>query len=127
MNYNQRLYGWKCKSISIIVLCLGLAFGATAQVRITGTVTGTDGNGIPGATVMVQGTTFGTVTGDNGFYELNANIKPGSHTLEYSAVGYKTNQQKLSVTSTPNYSVNARLSEDVMKMDEVWSPAFPQE
>ena len=49
-----------------------LPLGLFAQGKLRGTVTDTNGEPIPGVTVMVQGTNSGTVTGMDGAYELTA-------------------------------------------------------
>ena len=119
MNQLQRLWLGKCKSISFVFLLQLLVVAATAQIRISGKVTGSDGKGIPSASVQVRTTTIGTTTDANGNYDFNANLKPGSYILEFSGVGFKSSTQTLKVTSDAAYSVNAELTDDVMKMDEV--------
>ncbi|HCR49544.1 MAG TPA: TonB-dependent receptor, partial [Bacteroidetes bacterium] len=47
------------------------------------------------ATVLIQGTTTGTVTNTSGYYTLNR-LKAGNYTISCSYIGYKTN--RLSVT-----------------------------
>ena len=63
---------------------------ANAQTRtISGKVTGTsDGAGIPGVTVQVQGTTIGTVTDIDGNYTLD--VAPDAVSLVYKYVGMKS-------------------------------------
>ncbi len=55
-----------------IVLQLFVLF-AVAQVRISGKVTSAEGTGIPGISVSVKNTNFGTATDPSGNYDLNAN------------------------------------------------------
>ncbi|MEO7982874.1 MAG: SusC/RagA family TonB-linked outer membrane protein, partial [Bacteroidota bacterium] len=95
------------------------AIAVTAQVKISGKVTGTDGKGIPAASVLVRSTTIGTITDDNGNYDFTVNLKPGSYTLEFSGVGFKSSTQSLTIAGNTSYTVNAQLVDDVMKMDEV--------
>ncbi len=119
MNQLQRPWFWKCGSISFVFLLQLFAFTATAQIRITGKVTGADGNGIPAASVQVRNTTTGTITDDNGNYNLTADLKQGSYTLDFSGVGFKSTTQTLRITGEVNYTASAQLADDVMKMDEV--------
>jgi hypothetical protein len=58
------------------------------QREITGKVTDTSGEPLPGATVMVKGTTIGTVTDANGNFSLR--IPANAQTLQISFVGMKT-------------------------------------
>ena len=60
-----------------------------APVKVTGKVTDANGNPMPGVTVMVKGTSTGTVTDADGKFEL-ANIKPGVYTLVASFIGFET-------------------------------------
>ncbi len=77
--------------------------GALAQTReVSGTVTGTDGAPIPGLTVIVKGTTIGSITTPDGTYNVTG--VPADATLVFSFVGMKTqeivlgNQTKVDVT-----------------------------
>ncbi|HOY52329.1 MAG TPA: carboxypeptidase-like regulatory domain-containing protein, partial [Prolixibacteraceae bacterium] len=64
---------------------------AMAQnVTITGKVTGTpNGEPIPGANVVLKGTTTGTITDNEGNYSLEA---PANGTLVVSFVGYHSEE-----------------------------------
>jgi TonB-linked SusC/RagA family outer membrane protein len=103
-------------------LVLGLQFFTImliAQVRITGKVTGPDGKGVPAISVQVRNTTIGTITDADGNYTLNAELKPGNQTLEFTGVGYKSTSQTITVGTATTYSANAQLTEDALNMEEV--------
>lgn len=119
MKQHQRLWLWKCRSISFVFLLQLFALAATAQIKISGKVTGADGKGIPSASVLVRTTTIGTVTDDNGNYDFTINLKPGTYILEFSGVGFKSTTQTLKVAGGTTYTVNAQLADDIMNMDEV--------
>lgn len=69
-----------------LLFMLVFAAGAIAQtVTVTGTVTDEDGIGLPGVSILIQGTTSGTVTGLDGNYELRA--EKGA-VLAFSFTGY---------------------------------------
>ncbi len=119
MNQLQRLWLGKCKAISLVFLLQLLVIAASAQIKISGKVTGADGKGIASASVQIKSTTAGTVTDADGMYTLNANLKPGNYVIEFSGVGFKSFSQTVKVTSDATYTVNAQLGEDVMRMDEV--------
>ena len=55
---------------------------------ISGVVTGTDGRPIPGVSIVVKGTTIGTVSGVDGDFELT--VPASSEVLMFSFVGMKT-------------------------------------
>ncbi len=119
MNQLQRLWLWKYKSISFVFLLQLFALAASAQIRISGKVTGSDGKGIPSASVTVRNTSFGTATDADGMYSINADLKPGTYILEFTGVGLKSSTEVIKVTGDVAYSVNVQLGDDVMKMDEV--------
>jgi len=60
------------------------------QINVSGRVTGTNGEPIIGATVLVKGTTLGVITDINGRYQLS-NISPDA-TLVFSFVGMTTEE-----------------------------------
>ncbi len=60
------------------------------QKTITGKVTGEDGQPLPGVTVIITGTTTGTVTNIDGIYNLT-NVPVGA-TLAFSFVGMTTKE-----------------------------------
>ncbi len=67
---------------------------ASAQRTVSGTViSADDGVGIPGATVLVKGTTVGTITDMDGNYEIN--VPEGKDYLVFSYVGMKTQEIKI--------------------------------
>lgn len=72
----------------LLVFMLLTVMQVLAQRTITGTVTGKDdGQGIPGVSVSIKGTTQGTTTDINGKYSLSV---PGeTSVLVYSFVGMK--------------------------------------
>jgi len=80
----------------LVLLVAGMNF-AFAQTRtIRGTVTDAKGSALPGVSVVVTGTTTGTVTDPNGKYSLN--VGPNAKTLTFSFVGMKT--QKITIGSS---------------------------
>ena len=85
----------------------------SAQGHIcSGTVSDSDGNPVPGAFVLIQGTQDGTSTDENGEFSLTV---PAGATLEFSCLGYKT------VTTEPGDRavINVILEDDMTSLDEV--------
>ena len=85
-----------------------------AQVRrITGTVTSTvDGATVPGVSVVVKGTSIGTITNINGVYTLD--VPQDATILVFSFVGMRTTEAPIAGTS-----INIALESDVIGVDEV--------
>lgn len=86
---------------------------AAQQSGITGTVTSRSGEPLPGVTVVVKGTTKGTVTQIDGTYSLS-NVKPGA-ILVFSFIGMETQEIELGNQTT----VDVALSESTIGLQEV--------
>ncbi len=85
-----------------------------AQTTITGTVTSSeDGKGIPGATVLVKGTTVGLTTDMSGKYAIK--VPAQGKVLQFSFVGMKTQD----VTIGSQTVINVVLTPDVMNIEGV--------
>ena len=104
------------KKIALMLLSMALIGVLTieAQVRrISGTVISADDrNAIPGASVVVKGTTLGTITNLNGEYQLD--VPTDASTLIFSFVGMKTIEQP-----AEGSVVNVMMEQDVIGMDEI--------
>ena len=85
-----------------------------ANIPIAGRVTGADGNGIPGVTVLVRGSSTGTSTGADGSFSLSA---PEGSTLLFSFVGFVS--QSVVVTSANAGNVSIKLVESVQGLNEI--------
>ena len=85
-----------------------------AQVKtITGKITDTNGESLPGATIAVKGTTIGTITNFDGDFSLD--IPEDAQTLVFSFVGMKS----MEVNIDGQTSFNVSLEEDLFGIDEV--------
>ena len=97
---------------SFLVLGAFLCFGMIKAQTVSGTVS--DSNGpLPGASVLVKGTTNGTQTDFDGNYTLNG--IDGTATLVFSYIGYKTQE----VAANGRSTINVTLEEDAQALDEV--------
>ena len=79
---------------------------------VTGKVTGDKGEPLAGVSVIIKGTTKGTVTNSNG--EFSINVEAGE-TLEFSMVGYRLN----SIRVGQDNNIPVQLQSDVSSIDEV--------
>jgi hypothetical protein len=91
-------------------------FGFAQKYTINGYVKDS-GNGeeLIGVTVLVVGTTTGTVTNAYGFYSIT--LTPGKHELQYSYVGYRSLVKSFDLTS--NVEQNVELIGEAIAMEEV--------
>ena len=93
---------------------LGLNFLIAQTVQITGTVTSAeDGQPLPGANIVVKGTTVGTTTDYQGKYTLT--VPAGSETLVFSFVGMETQEVAISGRTV----IDAALKAGATALDEV--------
>ena len=95
------------------VLFAVFAVGAFAQNKITGTVVDAQGEPIIGASVVVKGTSTGTVTDLDGNYTIPS--VPANASLVFSYVGYRTQTVSLGGKS----QIDVTLEEDKQLLDEV--------
>ena len=92
-----------------------LSFSQSPQT-ISGTVTeAAGGEGLPGVTVMVKGTSVGIITDLDGSYRVNVPGDLQNPTLVFSFVGYKTQEIPVGNQSV----VNVSLEEDSKQLEEV--------
>ncbi|MCU7497404.1 MAG: carboxypeptidase-like regulatory domain-containing protein, partial [Ignavibacteria bacterium] len=57
-----------------------------------------NGSALPGVTIVLQKTDFGTQSASNGSYEIGS-IPEGSYTIRFSAVGYETVLRDIEIKS----------------------------
>jgi TonB-linked SusC/RagA family outer membrane protein len=105
------------KKLTLFLICIliaGVQLASAQTKSITGAVTSKeDGASIPGVSVMVKGTTLGTVTNLDGKYDLN--IPVDAKTLVFSFIGMKN----LEVEIGNQTSINVTMETDVFSVDEV--------
>ena len=96
-----------------------LAQTAGQRYALRGRVTDAAGQGLPGATVLLNGTTFGASTGADGGYTLSVTVAPGSYTLTVSLIGYKAEARPLTLGAAETVTTDVGLTEAQQKLDEV--------
>ena len=83
------------------------------QKTVSGKVTDTSGSPLPGVTLVIKGTTQGTITNANGEYSLSD--IPAGATLQFSFVGMRT--QEIAVDGQTE--INVVMKEESIGIDEV--------
>ena len=101
------------KKLTSVLLFLALSAGVvSAQTsKVTGKVVGEDGEPVIGASIIVKGTTVGTVTDFDGNFTLD--VPSDGKQLVISYIGMKS--QEVAATS----NVNVKLLADTQNLDEV--------
>ncbi|MGY2131649.1 SusC/RagA family TonB-linked outer membrane protein [Hymenobacter sp. HD11105] len=99
----------------IFLLFTALLQQVVAQDRsISGRVTDAgSGQGLPGVTVLVKGTTVGASTGSDGTFTLS--VPSTATTLAFSSIGYLTVERPIGSTSV----FNVQLATDTRQLEEV--------
>lgn len=96
------------------LLAMMMSCWAWAQQRtVTGTVTTTDGEELPGVSVLVSGTTSGTITDMDGNYTLS--VEGDDARLIFSFIGFE--QKEVAVGSRS--VVDVTMTDDLVSLDEV--------
>jgi TonB-linked SusC/RagA family outer membrane protein len=85
--------------------------------RISGEVTDESGEPVIGATIILQGTSTGTVTGFDGSYAISA---PGDGVLLFSYIGMVTVQEPVAGRTV----INVRMANNAVAMDEIVVVAY---
>ncbi len=82
------------------------------DVNLSGKITDENGEGLPGASILVKGTTAGTTSGLDGSYKL---VVPDGALIVVSFVGYKTQEVALNGRSI----VDVQLQPDAEQLEEI--------
>lgn len=104
---------YKINNRQIALTTESLSSAVQQQKSISGKVTDSSGSSLPGVSVVVKGTTTGTISDANGNYSLS-NV-PTNATLQFSFVGMKKEEVKIEGKTT----VNIKLVEDAIGIEEV--------
>ena len=94
-----------------------LSIAAAQDLIVKGTVTDVSGAPLPGATVLIKGTSTGTSTGQDGRYEIMAS---SSAVLVVSYLGYHAQAKPVGGKSTLDFI----LEEDSAYLDDVLVVAY---
>lgn len=97
----------------LIVLLLLANLSLMAQQTVTGTVRDQGGQPMSGVTIMVQGTTVGTLSGVDGKYSLP--VPAGATTLRFSFIGFGDQEVAIAGRTV----IDVTLEETLTGLDEV--------
>ncbi|MCA9733740.1 MAG: TonB-dependent receptor [Deferribacteres bacterium] len=110
-------------NIHLLLFALLLVVPMTLQGGTTGKLAGqvVDDNQqpLPGSNVVIAGTSLGGATDAEGYYRI-LNIPPGTYTVNYSFIGYKTVVvEKVLIVSDNTTTQNVQLVESALEADAV--------
>lgn len=110
LNMLSRLGQFTC----LFLFMFSIATTSFAQININGTVTSvSDGDPLPGVTVLEKGTSNGTSTDDDGNYELT--VSNNESVLVFSFVSFTTQEIVVGTRET----INVQLEGDIQLMQDV--------
>ncbi|WP_430974179.1 TonB-dependent receptor [Sunxiuqinia rutila] len=98
---------------NVIIKSQTSEFSVQQKRRITGKVTDASGQPLPGVTVLIKGTTDGTITDFDGNYAI-AGV-PAEGVLVFSFVGMRTEE----ILVAKNTLINVTMKEDAIGIEEV--------
>lgn len=108
-----------------LLLVVAVAGAQVTTSSLRGVVTDNDNNPIAGAAVVARhepsGSTYGVCTNADGHYAINGMRVGGPYTIEFSCLGYKTQQHTVAEMHIgETMYLDAKLKEDNEYIDEVW-------
>lgn len=101
----------------VLVGSMGVVNAFAQNGTIAGRVLDPESIPLPGASVMLVGTTYGTATDLEGLFSFEA--PAGEYTLRVSFVGYGEYEAPVVVTPNETLEVNIQLEEGAIGLDEV--------
>jgi len=97
---------------AVLGAILLLGWSAAAQTQLRGKVTDADGKPLAGVTVLVKGTTNGTITGADGSYSMKASR---GDIIEFSCLGLATEER----TFDGKGQISVTMQEDALYLEDV--------
>ncbi|MBU0764481.1 MAG: TonB-dependent receptor [Bacteroidetes bacterium] len=102
--------------VFLLFLAVCTAYGQKGTV--TGTVSEENGETLPGASVVIEGTTVGTSTDIDGNYKLE-NVEPGIRTIVISFIGLKSQKHEAQVKAGQTVTLDVILKPDALMLEDV--------
>jgi TonB-dependent receptor len=107
----------------LIVIISMMFITNTLLAQTTGRVIGQisdaqTGDFLPGANILIIGTSFGSASDRAGMYRID-NVLPGKYTLTFSYIGYKDFSTEIEVISGETITQDAALAVNYIETDEI--------
>ena len=107
----------------VLSLVFVLIFGAAAYAGVTGKIAGKvldekSGEGLFGATIMIEGQSMGNKAGPDGSYYI-INVPPGTYTVVASIIGYtSTRVEKVAVIADQTTEISFKLKTQAVTLQK---------
>ena len=103
-------------SSGLLFFLLTIPVSLFSQATVSGRVTDAEtGQSLPGANVVVEGTTFGAAANATGDYSIS-NVPSGTQTVTASVIGYGSGSTTVNVPSSGSVTVNFSLSSEAIEL-----------
>lgn len=111
------------RAAAFLAAILSPAWTVTAAAQQTGRIQGTvvaEGTNQPlvGAQVLIEGTSMGIVTNDQGQYQL-VNVPAGRYTVRATTIGHSPSTQSVEVTADATATADFSLAETAVPLEEI--------
>jgi len=110
---NKAFLGQVRKTLFVLICIFSCLSVTYAQKPVTGKVTDSKGESLPGVSVVLLGSSTGTLTNADGIYEIS--VPSDKSVLEFSYLGFKKQSE---IVSNRNV-INVAMVEDLKALDEV--------
>ncbi|GAA4374653.1 SusC/RagA family TonB-linked outer membrane protein [Hymenobacter koreensis] len=110
---------WACLTFGVGLRLAAQDTGNRAPFTLQGRVTDERGQGIPGTTILIVGTTLGTASNGEGNYSLTVQLPPGTYSLSFTTIGFKTQTRSVTLGSSGSVTTDVTLSEARQNLDDV--------
>jgi len=101
-----------------LILLFAVVCNAQRRVYVRGYVLDDQKVGLESVRIQARGTTDGTATNEQGFYEINVALSDTT-VLVYSLLGYKTTEQKIPQTNEKSLNISIILHSDTTMLNAV--------
>lgn len=101
------------KNFLLLAVSALMVLHVHAQRNIRGTITSPEGEPLVGVSILIQGTTIGSLSDENGSYALE--VPADADTLVYSYIGFET----LAISSAGKTQLDIEMSQSNLALDEV--------
>lgn len=101
----------------LLILFSVQGFSQNSKVILNGVVLGNNAKALEGVSVSLKGTSYSTLTNEEGKYEISA--LPGNYTLVVRFIGYKTKQTKITLGESNKTIADIAIEEDMAALEEV--------
>jgi iron complex outermembrane receptor protein len=108
--------------LSSLILLLMVVSSTSAQSLLKGKVSDSEGNPLVGVNVFLYQNKTGTVSQQDGIYQISIPSNLKLLTLEYTYIGYRAQSKTIDLTNSPNdevYTLDVLLFESQLELQEI--------